>query len=500
VPIQCVSSAPFNLTVDSTGGTWSGVGITNTTTGTFDPGAAGPGSYMISYTTGSACNSTDTVMIYVNSADATITPVGTVCANDPAFNLSAASVGGVWSGPGITSSSAGTFDPSVSGPGTFTVAYALSGACSDIDSANITVGAVITPNTAFDFPDTICVAAGSTLPTFSPAFTSGGNWTFSPVGLALNTGTGAIDPAASTTNTTYYVTYTVPATVCGPAGTTTDTVYIQALSIPVVTFNYTSVCESDSIMTPILPSGFTPGGVWSITGGVTIDDSTGVITVGTGGGAGTYSVTYDVTGIPGMCTASGSFTGSAVINPLPTITISPDQQMFIGDGVTLQATGGTSYYWTPGTFVTCVNSSCDTATAIPEETTTFCAHVTDSNGCIDSLCTKVLVVIPCPSNRDLVVPNAFSPNHDGINDELCLAGWDDCVTNFQITIYDRWGEKVFESSKSEFCWDGFYKGRLLDPAVYVYFIKATYEKAGSSVYDGKTKFDVTKTGNISLLR
>ncbi len=66
----------------------------------------------------------------------------------------------------------------------------------------------------------------------------------------------------------------------------------------------------------------------------------------------------------------------------------------------------------------------------------------------------------------------------------------DCVTGFLIKIYDRWGEKVYESTDENFCWDGIYKGQLLDPAVFVYYIQTTIEKTGP----------VAKKGNITLIR
>lgn len=499
VPILCISNPPMNLVVDTLGGTWSGTGITNSTAGTFDPAVAGPGTYMIYYATTALCNASDTVMITVNAADATINQPPVICANDPVYTLTSVSSGGVWGGTGVTDTIAGTFDPAIAGPGTFIISYSLSGACLSVDTVQVTVGAVVVPTTVFNYPDTICVAAGTTSPTTAAGFTPGGTWSSSPAsGLSLNPSTGAINPATSTANT-YYVTYTIAATICGPAGTTTDTVFIQPLTIPVTNFSYPAVCISDSSVSPILPGGFTPGGVWTVTGGITIDDSTGTIllsSVPTAGGS--YTVTYDVTGISGMCTASGTNTATAVINPLPVVWVVPEQTMFIGDASNLYVTGGTSYSWSPALGLSCVN--CDTTVATNTETTDYCVTVTNNNGCVDSACVKVVVVIPCPSNRNLIVPNAFTPNNDGINDVICLSGWDDCVSNFSIMIFDRWGEKVFESTDPDFCWDGYYKGRLLDPAVFVYFIKAEYLKAGTTVNDAQQLFDVKKTGNISLVR
>ena len=101
-----------------------------------------------------------------------------------------------------------------------------------------------------------------------------------------------------------------------------------------------------------------------------------------------------------------------------------------------------------------------------------------------------MVENPCPGTNDLKVPNAFSPNGDGHNDQICLQGWNGCVTDFKIVIYDRWGEKVFESDDPAFCWTGIYKTKMLDPAVFVYYITANLP----------SNEKITKKGNISLIR
>ncbi len=67
---------------------------------------------------------------------------------------------------------------------------------------------------------------------------------------------------------------------------------------------------------------------------------------------------------------------------------------------------------------------------------------------------------------DIYVPNAFSPNGDGVNDKLFVYG----DGEFILKIFDRWGEKVFESRNFDKGWNGRYKGRLLNSNVFVYYI------------------------------
>ncbi|MFY9309532.1 MAG: gliding motility-associated C-terminal domain-containing protein [Bacteroidia bacterium] len=90
----------------------------------------------------------------------------------------------------------------------------------------------------------------------------------------------------------------------------------------------------------------------------------------------------------------------------------------------------------------------------------------------------------------ITLPNAFSPNNDGHNDLFILQGWKKRITEFSIIIYNRWGEKVFESDDPERGWDGTYNGKLMDAGVFVYYINAT-------LINGEK---IIKKGNISLIR
>lgn len=69
---------------------------------------------------------------------------------------------------------------------------------------------------------------------------------------------------------------------------------------------------------------------------------------------------------------------------------------------------------------------------------------------------------------NIFLPNVFSPNRDGNNDFFEMFGNIEDVTFFHIRIFDRWGEKIFESNDKYFRWDGTYKGKELNPGVYVY--------------------------------
>jgi len=88
----------------------------------------------------------------------------------------------------------------------------------------------------------------------------------------------------------------------------------------------------------------------------------------------------------------------------------------------------------------------------------------------------------------LFVPNAFSPNDDGTNDQYTWSYAS--IKTFSITIYDRWGEKIYTADSPEKFWDGVYRGTKVPDGVYVFIINY----AG---YDGRLN---VVTGNVTLLR
>lgn len=86
------------------------------------------------------------------------------------------------------------------------------------------------------------------------------------------------------------------------------------------------------------------------------------------------------------------------------------------------------------------------------------------------------------------LPKAFSPNGDGHNDKLFIYGKD--IKEAILVIYNRLGQKIFETNSVNIGWDGSYKGELQDIDVYIYVLEVTY-------LDGKK---MLKKGNVALLR
>lgn len=104
--------------------------------------------------------------------------------------------------------------------------------------------------------------------------------------------------------------------------------------------------------------------------------------------------------------------------------------------------------------------------------------------CADTTCKDIFIDF----NALLGVPNAFSPNGDGINDQVRIEGRG--IVKLSFRIYNRWGEKVFETTDKNEGWDGIYKGVLQEMDVYTYAVEAT-------LINGQ---QVPLKGNITLVR
>ncbi|MBU0764276.1 MAG: gliding motility-associated C-terminal domain-containing protein, partial [Bacteroidetes bacterium] len=100
----------------------------------------------------------------------------------------------------------------------------------------------------------------------------------------------------------------------------------------------------------------------------------------------------------------------------------------------------------------------------------------------------------CPDWPEHVIelPNAFSPNGDGYNDQLKVLGY--YITNLDLMIFNRFGKLLYRTSDPDEAmsrgWDGTYEGKLQETDVYVYHLSATFTD-GSAVF---------KKGNITLLK
>ncbi len=145
--------------------------------------------------------------------------------------------------------------------------------------------------------------------------------------------------------------------------------------------------------------------------------------------------------------------------------------------------GGVTYFWNFGDSTSSNNTSSlmnpEHLYTVPN-TYTVALVVTNAFGCVDST-QQVLTIKP---DVAIYIPNAFTPNDDGINDVFKAQGVGIQNENFKMEIYDRWGEKIFVSTNFDEGWDGTFKGKKVQQGVYAYIIVLYDIKGYKHFYKG----------------
>ena len=186
------------------------------------------------------------------------------------------------------------------------------------------------------------------------------------------------------------------------------------------------------------------------------------------------------------CTSEDDvFVQVSTLNPNSIQAIASPANISTGESSTLSVVpDGFNYLWSPSNSLNSPDQS--STLASPEETTTYIVEVSDGE-CINAAAVTIRVFDFECGTPNIFVPNAFSPNGDAENDVLFVRG--NNVTEMLFQVFNRWGEKVFESTRLQDGWDGIYNDKNVDPAVFVYHLTI---KCG----DGQEYFE---KGNISLL-
>ncbi|MCB0608831.1 MAG: gliding motility-associated C-terminal domain-containing protein [Lewinella sp.] len=181
------------------------------------------------------------------------------------------------------------------------------------------------------------------------------------------------------------------------------------------------------------------------------------------------------------------------------VDLGPDVTISLGDELELNAQ--TSYEvnlfkWSSTVPVVCfgdtLDSNCPDPIVAPMETSVFAVSVADDKGCTAS--DKITVYVS--KDRPVYIPNAFSPDGDGVNDVFMIQAKGSVVTNVKsFLIFNRWGESMFELYNFQpndpvYGWDGTHRGRLLNAGVYVFFAEVEF-------IDGET---VLYKGDVTLMR
>ncbi len=174
------------------------------------------------------------------------------------------------------------------------------------------------------------------------------------------------------------------------------------------------------------------------------------------------------------------------------LELGPDQELQLGDSLVLKPILNFDpmlVSWSPNEGI----SNPDQLEAIlkPSFTTTYTLTLTDAGGC--SISDQITILVD--RNRPVFVPNAFSPNGDGVNDNFTLYSGKSVDQIVQMKIFDRWGNLLvdrqdMQPNNPNLGWDGQFRNKPLNPGVFTYFFEVLY-------MDGQT--DII-TGEVVLLR
>lgn len=170
---------------------------------------------------------------------------------------------------------------------------------------------------------------------------------------------------------------------------------------------------------------------------------------------------------------------------IPPGMTSSDTTIRFGMSVQLEGSGAQSYAWGPNYMIS--NIIGPKTTVSPHQTTQYILTGFNSAGCASNDTINVIVIEDC---GQVFVPNAFSPNNldNPENETLKVYGY--CLETMTFQVFNRWGQKVFETTDQKVGWDGTFNGEALNTGVFVYRLEG-------KGYDGKA---YSMKGNVTLIR
>lgn len=263
----------------------------------------------------------------------------------------------------------------------------------------------------------------------------------------------------------------------------TDSVIISVVDQTIVFLEDHIICYGDTVI--LEPEGISDTWHWSPAG--SLSDPTAETPLAFP----LETTTYVLEATQTTC-SPGTATSTVVVDPLPNVHVPPVIPFISGQPIEIVVTEYDGrhykYSWSPADSLSC--SSCSNPTFTSSVPMTLEVTVTDlATGCDLVLSVYMDAIEHCDGNL-ISVPNTFTPNHDGYNDELHLISNTISEIN-SFKIFDRWGGLVFETDDFYKGWDGQRNGKDMPIGVYVYLIQAT------CILDGKP---FIKKGDVTILR
>lgn len=262
-----------------------------------------------------------------------------------------------------------------------------------------------------------------------------------------------------------------------------DTVQVSVFEGANISVNDVVVCANEPI--DLLATGTATAFSWSPAIGL---DSTDVASPTA---TLTATQTYFVTGLLGNC-PSDTDTMTVTVNTPISLLPEYNQSFLAGQSVTLHVYGidnpaDYSYLWSPAAGLSC--PTCPTPLVQPTANTTYTVVVTDQNGCTATMPVNLRLVETCDESL-VIVPNAFSPNGDGLNDMFYARS--NAISKYErFAVFNRWGENLFMTTNPAEGWDGKQKGEPAQSGVYVWFVEYICPLNGEKV---------VRSGNVTLVR
>ena len=372
-----------------TNGVWSGVTITDTVLGTFNPQLGVLGNNTVVYTvTNNGCTFQDSLIInVVQGPDASITTASAqLCDYDNSISLAALNSGGNWSGNGVSVVGNNiSFDPGSVSAGTYQAYHSIFDAatgCLSTDSVQIVVNP--TPNASVTAPSVICSADA---PFSLQPGTPGGVFTGAGV---TDTVTGVFTPNANLVGNTM-VYYNVTANGCVNNDSAQLTIFVSPNAN--ITNAPQQLCANSA---NILLQAATVGGNWY--GNGMANSGSGLFDVQLAG-TGTAQVIYMVSNA--NCTNSD--TVNIVVNPMPVVNVTPNsiQNICSGSSIPMSASGAVTYQWTNGGSPI---SGANTANYTASANGNYSVVGTDANGCTTISAPVAVNVLPNPVVYQMTAP------------------------------------------------------------------------------------------------
>ena len=185
-------------------------------------------------------------------------------------------------------------------------------------------------------------------------------------------------------------------------------------------------------------------------------------------GVGDHIVTYSVKPAP-QCAPTVA-RRIAIVSPIPTIQMPDSIITFLGNTFTLEPviTGNANWFlWEPPTFLDHTNTAHPQVINVGKEGAIYHLWVKNKYECERRDTIKIVVY------ERLWIPDAFTPNSDGVNDNWVIKGIE-AFPEAEITVFNRWGEIIFWSKNGNYAeqpFSGLYNGSLLATGPYAYVIR-----------------------------